>query len=1110
MSNEINILIEKLDTFIKKYYRNKFLKGIILFLLISIFYFSAIFIIEYIAYLPTGIRRIIFYFSILLSALTAVYYIIIPFFQILKIGKTINYEQASEIITHHFPEIKDTLINTLQLSQHNDLQDNSLIVAAINQKIASLKPIPFSDAVQLTTLKKYFIYSVSTIIVAILLYFLFPHIFSGSAERIIEYNTTFEKPAPFRFILDNKTTSAVKGEDYTIKLSIKGEYVPQRVFLLLGNTRFIMKKIHSHEFEYTHKNCTNDFSFRFQADEYTSKQYTITIKPKPQLLRFSITAEPPKYTNEDNFTIENTGDITVPTGTKLAWNIQSIDTDSLYLFNKQDSTLQTFQKNNDTFTNSFTIYNTSTYNLQGANSFFSSHSIIDYTITTIPDTKPTLSIRSKKDSTHFFTHYFSGRIQDDYGFTNLTFTWFKTSLPDSTHTIPLQFSKHIPIQEFNYRHQFESIDEKDSIKYYFEVTDNDKVNGPKTTRTPIAVFTIPTYEEQQEKMKSLQSETEKSLKESISTNKEIMKDIQDIQKKLLQKNISDWERSQLMNELQEKKQNLEKSIAQTQESFKQKNELNKQLNKQKEDIVKKNEEIQKLLENLMDNDLKEMFEEMNSIMEEFNRDEFFKESEELNMSLEELSKQLDRDLELLKQAEIEEQVNKTSEQLKKLSEKQEKIAQETKNKENSQSELRKKEEQISEDVQKLEKEYKDIQEKNKKLNEKISLPSYKEDFQKIKDDINKSLEELNNNNRKKSSDNMQKSSEDLEKLAENMQDMMDQQTKEQHVEDMNNLEQIIDNMLTFSHKQENLISETKTLSFRDPKYAEIASKQNTLRENFNSIKDSIYNLSMRIPQISTPVNKEMFAIYKNMNYALNHLEQRQRSGAMVNQRYIMTSANNVILLLSEILESMQQAQQQKGGGKQCPNQCNNPSSSGEGKRKPSMQNLQQMQESLKQQMQQMMEQMKNGKNMAPGNQAKQLSKMLSEQEMMKQMMNELMKNGNISPEGTEQLKDIQQIMENVERDIINQNITNQTLHRQEEILTRLLESQKAENERDKDETREGTEAENNTSDINDSAFPNTDNTQENEYIDLLEQTNLKLKTYYKKIYSHYLLQINQN
>lgn len=49
-------------------------------------------------------------------------------------------------------------------------------------------------------------------------------------------------------------------------------------------------------------------------------------------------------------------------------------------------------------------------------------------------------------------------------------------------------------------------------------------------------------------------------------------------------------------------------------------------------------------------------------------------------------------------------------------------------------------------------------------------------------------------------------------------------------------------------------------------------------------------------------------------------------------------------------------------------------------------------------------------------------------------------------------------MEQIEKDLINKQITQETINRQQKIMTRLLESEKAEQMRDQEEKRESTEA----------------------------------------------------
>ena len=74
----------------------------------------------------------------------------------------INYEQASEIIGNHFSEVQDKLLNFLQLA--NQSQTSELLAASIEQKAASLQPIPFSNAVNFATNKKFLSYVIIPIL----------------------------------------------------------------------------------------------------------------------------------------------------------------------------------------------------------------------------------------------------------------------------------------------------------------------------------------------------------------------------------------------------------------------------------------------------------------------------------------------------------------------------------------------------------------------------------------------------------------------------------------------------------------------------------------------------------------------------------------------------------------------------------------------------------------------------------------------------------------------------------------------------------------------------------------------------------------------------------
>jgi len=61
-------------------------------------------------------------------------------------------------------------------------------------------------------------------------------------------------------------------------------------------------------------------------------------------------------------------------------------------------------------------------------------------------------------------------------------------------------------------------------------------------------------------------------------------------------------------------------------------------------------------------------------------------------------------------------------------------------------------------------------------------------------------------------------------------------------------------------------------------------------------------------------------------------------------------------------------------------------------------------------------------------------------------------------QGKKQIQDIIDAMDQIEKDLVNRRLTNEMLRRQQDIMTRLLEEERAEREQDKDEQRKATQA----------------------------------------------------
>lgn len=158
MAGNFDILLEKLDRFIRRYYLNLLIKGSLLFGAGFLVLFLVFSLLEYFGYFGTGVRFVLFYGFLLFNVFVLIRYVARPLAGFLKIGKRIDTADAAQIIGKHFKhEIRDKITNALQLRHYmeENAEGRELIMAGIDQKSSFALKVPFADAIDLKGNKKY-------------------------------------------------------------------------------------------------------------------------------------------------------------------------------------------------------------------------------------------------------------------------------------------------------------------------------------------------------------------------------------------------------------------------------------------------------------------------------------------------------------------------------------------------------------------------------------------------------------------------------------------------------------------------------------------------------------------------------------------------------------------------------------------------------------------------------------------------------------------------------------------------------------------------------------------------------------------------------------------
>ena len=1052
-------LISKIERFIRKFYLNRLIQGALIGLVLMIALFLIINGIEYFSWLSQKGRLILLLLFILGASFVAIFYFAIPIINLIRFRKKMSNEKAAVIIGKFFPEISDKLLNTLQLS--NELSQNSenqLLIATIEQRTENLKPVNFSDAVNLKENYKYLkIFGLAFVILSLLIIFV-PDFTKKPTQRIINYSQDFVKPLPFEVQLSATNLETSQGKDVEFSIHVVGERIPEAFYIKSNTGVRMMNRLNTNDFRFLFKNVNQNETFFVEGGEYKSPTINLTVRPNPTMLYYEARLTFPQYIHRTNENLSGKTRIIVPQGTDVKYTFHTRDVDSIsisILSNNNDVQTRFIaspRANNDSPLQSSNdyVYNlnalkTTKFNVTLYNNWNATEAI-PFTIEVIPDAYPDIQVQNFHEDFAQQTYY-SGLIADDYGFTKLLYHFEVDGKPQQS------FVKNIPIDKKNMRSSFYySIDidtltyyRGDEIKAYFEVFDNDGINGPKSKRSEVFYICLPTTEQLDSIADSSENQIINNLTQRSDELQNLRKDIEDMLRDLMSKKELDWSDKEKMKELLEKQKEVQQEWEKIQEEQKELSDFIKENELSSEELIKKQEEINKLFDEVIPDEMKKLMEEIEKLLGEMPREKMQEMMKDLKKNNESLQKMMDRNLSLLEQLKVEKDMNQLLDEMQQL-------ADELMNNTDSIS-AQDAENQFSKMEEKLD----SIIDKNQNLNDPFDIKKDEETFDEIEQDLENAADSEKKDNHDNANSKKKKAGQKMKEMADGMNSMMMGGGMDQLAEDANLVRILLENVVRSSDAEEELMKEIGMMKKDDPSVSQKISRQKEISENFVMVEDSLRKMANRQTSIKNFVFNELQIIDQQSESAMQDILELRFSNATQKQQKAMMSMNNLALMLAESLNEMNMMMDGQGNSS-----CSKPGKSkGQGKPK-TMKNMKDLQNQLGEQlkkMQQQMQQMQQQQDGTPNqNMSEELARMAAQQELiregMQQMLEEMKKNGVLGDDGINQIiKD----MEKLEEDIVNKRITNQTINRNKEIMSRMLKAENAQQEREKEEKRKSDE-----------------------------------------------------
>ncbi|MGQ9863692.1 MAG: hypothetical protein ACUVRD_04315 [Bacteroidia bacterium] len=1042
-------LHSKLSAFRRRYYLQKMIRGLLLLTIFSGGSFVFFSLAEGVFWFGVSVRLWIFLMWLVLTMGIIGYMIAWPIAQYaFRLQGFMDDKKAAQWIGKALPEVKDKLLNTLQLSELSHA-DRAWIEVALEQKIRSLSVFPFTRALPWKTLKRAAYLSALVLFIGLVAWYLVPHIFAGGAYRVLRPTQPFSKPAPYTVELIGFRADVPKNTPIEFQIHLKGNELPAQLWLHLHQTEgtipILLQRTHPHTYLASLPGQNADFSFYLYDGTYRSSLYQVRVYTPTKILAQTAIITYPPYTRKKPDTLSQPI-ITALKGSTIQWLIQTESTTEVLLSSSKPIT--PLGPNQWTYTAPATLSESYTWIAKGPYGIDS----IQATLEVFADAFPAVQLYGDIFDTQTKSQTLKLRLTDDFGFSKVLL-WYRILPPVGGESLPFEaISLPVPPQTFaeitkEIRWELLGYDNPEKrIEYYAEVWDNDLISGPKSARSALYTLDPPSETQKMELAEKLQD----SLKKELAALTDSLRQLQAmLQKPLSTEDITKLK--ELYTAIVEKQKEIQKELS----------ILNYQATELQLYTPELLEKLRNLVEELRQIPTQNLLQKLESLPVQKDSSSYEKLLQELEKAHQTWQEQLMRQQNLMEQIAQQQKWEKFLTELTELAERQRQLAQlpDSLSHPNKETEVQKA----------LLEELKDKMRQVDSLRQNLSSGAEEalQELNQAQKAMEEALQKLQSGQSTQARPKQDKAAESIDKAVDALDAAQQAAQAEEEAEDYEALRMLLKNILSLSFQQEEIRQQTERRSPHLALSPHIRKTQQNLQTDYQQVRDSLQALANRSFVVQNPVLNALAEIdlaFENLNFA-------QPGTLPTRQHNILQGLNRLANLLTELLsEEKNNNPQNAAGGMPFKIRKKSSCSSGSSgasptqskgnnknaRQNPSLNSILQQQRKLNEELQRLTAPNPATEQTQPGLSPAEYGRLSAQQELLRLQLQKLLekKGGLSSPEAQEALR----LMEETEKDLLRQNFTHERLWRQNQILTRLLEFDKSQRERELDPERESRSA----------------------------------------------------
>ena len=1079
MNSRENILLSNIFKFGRLERLYELIKSLILFLSIFIVLWISVTFADILFYFSEITRWGLWFLNGFFLCYLIYKFVIKPWINIQFLRTQSDLSSICQKINSYYPEIKNTLSTAYNLitKTQKDQISGDLRVAAIGKYLEQFENYNFSDRLKISDYIPSLKFILPVFLGAIfLLSFKSSEIFH-STLRLINPSNAYTVLPDYLFDVQPGDTKIIKGGSIEFKVNYSGPVLKECNLMITQQSEDKSQKIQlkpENGSYYTQLKDINQ-SFMYQIyglpsrensleNKILSRVFNVKVLIPPIVSNLDIVVTPPAYSGQETqYLPRNIGDVNGLTGSRISFRAsvnKALETAALEFSDGRqvNCTIQGLR-----VSTGFTIRNNETYKIQLQDTAgLSNQNPIDYAINVMPDNPPFVEIvQPGKDIEIQLDAKLAvqAEILDDYGISRASL-FFKYLHSSKSSSDTIWHKMNLPLPSVQKRQTVTSFWDfnnlpvafDDGIEYYVQATDNNNINGPGIGKSKIYYIHFPSLEDIFDSFTENENKQIDKMEDVSKQSEDLKKKLEKINRELKRADEIEWDQKQQIEntlEQQKKLQDKIQDIRKDLEDIINNMEANELISPE---LLEKYTQLQELFQEIATPELIEAMKNLQQTLDKADPKQVQQALQNFALNQEEFQKKIERTMELLKQVQLEQKMDQLVQKASKLSEQQNKISQqlqskEVKNKQTTEQLINQQKQQenllenIQQDLSNLLKEpqmskFQKTRDLLKTAGDKASEMQQQKKMQNIK----KQVEQQELNSAADISQNLQDQMTQMQASIEQAQSEMLNQNKNDIQEKMLSAMQ---KLLQLSYDQEEILDNTQNTSPLNNDFADISVKQGRMQQNFQKLISDLVQLSKQTFFIQPGLSKTLGKSQISMAKSIDELSERNQFQAMQQQSKSLEGLNESIMQMQKSMSQMAQSQSATGFDQ-------------------FMEQLKQMAGSQGQVNEQTLDlfQQQGNEGSLSMQQQGQMQRLAGEQAALQKALEKMSDEMGSRQDVMGRLGELSGKMDEVVQDLVKQNVNRETINRQREILSRMLDAQKSVREREYSKKRKAEIAKN--------------------------------------------------